>query len=652
MRKNPWLVLSCLVLVGLGSLALTADPVAPPEIEGQTVYIPFPVGIVLDGKLEDWQGVPVQTVARGPYPSKDPAENGSFRFSVASDATNFYIQMTSVDQNLISAKHGNDYWNEDSLEFYLNTTTDLVAKSYKPGIIQVSFSPADIGNTDPTKPRHFGQNYANLGLQGFVFKTSNGWGFEALIPLANLNVKAVHGLELGFQAQANGASLNDRNVKLIWSLADKNDTSYQNPSLFGRAIFYAVGNQNVPTAAVVTPVPTTATVFPVKPSYFVTQKEASVKSGQYRNLFAELGMRPSEINAKLEQIWDQFVNGADDQRLYYPVGTDEAYIYAEDSNDVRSEGQSYGMMIAVQLNKRTEFDRLWKWTKNHMQFKSGDHQGYFCWSVRPNGTSNCSSNASDGEAWIITSLFMAANRWADDTYRAEAQAILDTARSKDAMNNESTDLFNRQTKLITFVANLSGGTFTDPSYMVPAFLELWAVSANKDQAFWKEAAVAARAFWKTAANSETGLMSDYANYNGTPYSASFNPNSSNYLYDARRVHMNIAIDWQWFQADPWQQTQEARVLDFFHAQGVQTHGATYRLNGDRLSNNHEAGHTAMLATAALAVPSSNLKAWEFVNYLWQRPIPTGKFRYYDGLLYMLGMLNASGNFRYYGPKIN
>lgn len=36
--------------------------------------------------------------------------------------------------------------------------------------------------------------------------------------------------------------------------------------------------------------------------------------------------------------------------------------YIEDilNNDVRTEGMSYGMMIAVQLDKKTEFDRLWK----------------------------------------------------------------------------------------------------------------------------------------------------------------------------------------------------------------------------------------------------------------------------------------------------
>ena len=92
------------------------------------------------------------------------------------------------------------------------------------------------------------------------------------------------------------------------------------------------------------------------------------------------------------------------------------------------------------------------------------------------------------------------------------------------------------------------------------------------------------------------------------------------------------------------------MIDFFYDQGVSTHGATYKLDGTLISRGNEAGHTAMLATAALTLPSDNLKARAFVEYLWERPIPSGKYRYYDGLLYMLGMLNSSEKFKYYGPK--
>src|SRR5512142_1457511 len=87
-----------------------------------------------------------------------------------------------------------------------------------------------------------------------------------------------------------------------------------------------------------------------------------------RNLFRELlGQPDAEIAQKLDAGFRQLFYGRDDtERLYYPVGADRAYIADTGNGDVRSEGMSYGMMIAVQMNHRGEFDRLWKWAKTYM----------------------------------------------------------------------------------------------------------------------------------------------------------------------------------------------------------------------------------------------------------------------------------------------
>ena len=51
----------------------------------------------------------------------------------------------------------------------------------------------------------------------------------------------------------------------------------------------------------------------------------------------------------------------------------------------------------------------------------------------------------------------------------------------------------------------------------------------------------------------------------------------------------------------------------------------------------------MNAVAALAATDS--AAWLFVEALWEAAIPRGQFRYYDGMLYLLGLLHVTGNFR-------
>ena len=110
-------------------------------------------------------------------------------------------------------------------------------------------------------------------------------------------------------------------------------------------------------------------------------------SGAYRNQFAEYpGKSEAEVQTKLEAAWKQMFYGNDGfERLYYPVGEDMAYIEDTGNGDVRTEGVSYGMMIAVQLDRQEEFNRLWKWAKTYMVQSNGPYQGYFAWHCSTDG---------------------------------------------------------------------------------------------------------------------------------------------------------------------------------------------------------------------------------------------------------------------------
>jgi len=57
---------------------------------------------------------------------------------------------------------------------------------------------------------------------------------------------------------------------------------------------------------------------------------------------------------------------------------------------------------------------------------------------------------------------------------------------------------------------------------------------------------------------------------------------------------------------------------------------------------------AMNAVASLA--STHTRAKQFVEALWNTPIPTGRYRYYDSMLYMMGTLHCSGQFRIWPPE--
>lgn len=375
-------------------------------------------------------------------------------------------------------------------------------------------------------------------------------------------------------------------------------------------------------------------------------------SGRYRNLFKEmLSKSDADIQTKLDAAWKQLFYGNDDtQRVYYPVGADMAYVMDIGNGDVRTEGMSYGMMIAVQLNKKEEFDRIWKWTKTYMYQRDEPYQGYFAWHCKPNGEQIHANPASDGEEWFVMALLFASGRWGNGTgilnYRAEAQAILDTMLHKqDQKSDLATNMFDAKTKQVVFVPSVGrNSSFTDPSYHLPAYYELWARWADKDTEFWKQAAQASREFFKKAAHPQTGLMPDYAEFDGTPTGS----DHQDFRFDAFRTASNVAMDYAWFAADPWQVEQSNRLLEFFYSQGINRYVNQYTLEGKPLSSDRSTGLMAMNAVAALAATTD--KAPQFVEALWDAPIPSGKWRYYDGLLYMLALLHVSGSFRIYAPK--
>jgi len=411
---------------------------------------------------------------------------------------------------------------------------------------------------------------------------------------------------------------------------------------------FASGLVGCSSASAPTPLPVM-----VVPTSTAQIQTGAFATGEYRNLFREyLGKSEAEIQTKIDTAWNQLFYGHDDsERIYYPVGEDMAYIEDIGNGDVRSEGMSYGMMIAVQLDKKEEFDRLWKWVKTYMYQPDGPFQGYFAWHCTTDGVQLDANPASDGEEWFATALLFASARWDDGKgifdYQSQAQEILDVMLHKeDTENSVATNMFDLELKQVVFVPMVGRvSSFTDPSYHLPAYYELWARWAERDNEFWVQTVHVSRDYFKKAAHPQTGLMPDYATFDGTPYEMD---GHQDFRFDAWRTLSNVAVDYAWFAVDPWQAEQSNRVLGFLASQGIDSYANQFTLDGTPLSSDHSTGLVSMAAVAALAADPE--KGKPFVQELWDAQIPSGKWRYYDGMLYMLGMLHASGNFKIYTPQ--
>jgi len=380
--------------------------------------------------------------------------------------------------------------------------------------------------------------------------------------------------------------------------------------------------------------------------------QGAFATGRCRNLFAEfLGRTDAEIDAKIGAAWQQLFYGRDDdQRVYYPVDGDMAYVADIQHEDVRTEGMSYGMMIAVQLNRQAEFNRIWKWARTHMYHADGPLAGYFAWHCRYDGTQIHPGPASDGEEWFVMALFFAAHRWGGGegifNYEQQAQALLRTMLHQgDRGDGTVTSMFDRQARQVVFVPHPPANRFTDPSYHLPAFYELWArwAADPADRAFLAQLPPASRELFRRAADPRTGLMPDYSNFDGTPHAVR---GHGDFRFDAYRTLANVGLDHAWFAADPWEVVQSNRVLAFLAGQGPRLPNQ-YALDGRPLSDLYSPGLPAMAAVAALASDSADGRL--FVRRLWEMDIPSGRERYYDGLLYLLALLEVSGRFQIHGP---
>ena len=233
--------------------AQTVAPLAPQGKSGEVYYAPFPVRITLDGALEDWRGVPKVTFSGGIVASKKPGEDGPVTFAVAADANFLYCLAEITDRTIVAGQRDKRFWEEDSVEFYLNATGDFATKSYKPGIAQVTIPALNIGKS-ANEAVIAGINGAASGAAAIAIKTPTGWAVETAIPLKNTawNIPLEHGGTIGFEVGLNGSSspTAGQEVKLAWSKLDTNADSNasNNPSVFGKVVLFKIGSSETPSA--------------------------------------------------------------------------------------------------------------------------------------------------------------------------------------------------------------------------------------------------------------------------------------------------------------------------------------------------------------------------------------------------------------------
>ncbi len=449
--------------------------------------------------------------------------------------------------------------------------------------------------------------------------------------------------------------------------------------------------------------------------------EGAFKTGNYRDLFAEQGHSSAETRARIDKAFQQLFHGdALSERVYFEAGSNAngplAYMTDWANNDARTEGMSYGMMIAVQMDKKREFDALWNWSNTYMLITDpkNPNVGYFAWSMNTDGTPRSTGPAPDGEEYYAMALLFAAHRWGNGqgiyNYQEQANRILSGMRHHPVLTetgpfkiHPSDQPFNpfgqtlsspnnterlqaqanvaielkgegktppdyafrrpggqgtpRPTSagpmleeehfMIRFVPDVGAG-FTDASYHLPAFYELFARwGPEEDRQYWAMAADVSRDMFYKVVGPKTGLSPDRNNFDATQMVWRGKPTP--FSYDSWRTASNWSVDYSWWRKDPHETELSDRIQKFLIGEGIRTFADQYTLEGNPISTRHSVGMAAATTVGGLAAtPGPNEKA--FAEELWSTPIPVGDQRYFDGMLYIMSLLHCSGNFRIWMPK--
>jgi endoglucanase len=209
-------------------------------------------------------------------------------------------------------------------------------------------------------------------------------------------------------------------------------------------------------------------------------------------------------------------------------------------NVSHSEGQGYGMLIAVSAGDRRTFDRIWSWTRNNLYVR-GD--GLAAWRWDPNSTPHVTdtNNATDGDLLIGWALARAAKQWQSPEYAKDARHIAETIVANVVVETGFGKVLLPGARGFGALEQPDGPVVNLSYWVYPAIRELGDISASfpADELIGTGLSLTRKAHFGPAA-----LPSDWLSLKGrTPEPAKSYP--AQFGQDAIRVPLYVA----WFSRD-------------------------------------------------------------------------------------------------------
>lgn len=229
-------------------------------------------------------------------------------------------------------------------------------------------------------------------------------------------------------------------------------------------------------------------------------------------------------------------------------------------NITHSEGQGYGMLLAVAADDRDTFSALWSWTEKELYVR-GDDLAAWKWDPQSSPHVSDTNNASDGDLLIAWALMRAGKKWGEASYTGKARAIVEALAQKAVVSDPAHGMLLLPAAQGFSAAEQPDGPVVNLSYWVfPALRELGTI----DRDFPAQALIeSGTKLLRTARFGASQLPSDWISLKGD-YPRPAQKFAPNFGYDAVRIPLYAA----WYGRG--QSQLLAKIYDRWNKGGINT----------------------------------------------------------------------------------
>lgn len=214
------------------------------------------------------------------------------------------------------------------------------------------------------------------------------------------------------------------------------------------------------------------------------------------------------------------------------VSSEGRVIDTANNNVSHTEGQGYGMLLAVANDDRVTFDRLWQWTRSQLGNPQND---LFYWRYTPGSANPVAdkNNAADGDVLLAWALQRAAQKWQVESYQQASDRIQRAIVKLDVVT------FGGHTVLLPGAQGFNKSSYVvlNPSYFL---FQAWREFGERSHLqVWNKLIEDGLDLLGKLHFGNSGLPLDWVALNADGSVAPAIGYSSRFSYDAIRVPLNI-----------------------------------------------------------------------------------------------------------------